>query len=103
MKVLGLIGKQLTGPWMQVFYTSAESEIVHLEGIRVVRDAVASLKKAVLDPCSVLTQDVDFFGRKFGAIAKSLLQLHQEPSNREHFGEMLSACLNAVVSILERQ
>ena len=27
MLVLGLLGKLLTGPWMQMFYTSAESEL----------------------------------------------------------------------------
>ena len=37
LEVLRLLGKMLTGPWMRKFYTSAEKEIHHVEGIEVVR------------------------------------------------------------------
>ncbi len=33
--VLGLLGKHLTGPWMQMFYTSADNKINHVQAIEV--------------------------------------------------------------------
>ena len=33
MQVLGLLGKILTGPWMQKFYTNADNKTDHIQGI----------------------------------------------------------------------
>ena len=48
LHVLGLFGKLFTGPWMKKFYTSAESGISHVEGIDVVKAAIAALKEQPL-------------------------------------------------------
>ena len=45
MQVLGLLGKILTGPWMQKFYTNADSETDHIQGISLVQNVIDELKK----------------------------------------------------------
>ena len=50
MQVLGLIGKLLTGPWMQKFYTSASDQVDHIHGISVVKEVVAKLKEMEESP-----------------------------------------------------
>jgi len=61
IQVLGLNGKLLSGPWMKKFYTSADKQVDHLEGISIVKNVLSSLKEAQQDPISVLTRDTDFF------------------------------------------
>ena len=63
MQVLGLLGKLFSGPWMQVFYTSAESELDHIKGISVIKNVMTTLKVAVKNPCHII-RDTDFFGRQ---------------------------------------
>ena len=58
---LGLLGKLLTGPWMQVFYISAESELDHIKGISVIKNVMTTLKVAVRDPCNIITRDRFFW------------------------------------------
>ena len=103
MKILGSVGKLLTGPWMQVFYTSAQHELHHIEGISVVRNVMLCMKVAAEEPYSVLTRDTDFFGRQLSSDDETIKQLRTEPSDKELFTEMTAACLNTVVSVLERQ
>lgn len=42
--VLGLLGKHLTGPWMKNFYTSATSEVHHIDGIDIVKCVLSKIK-----------------------------------------------------------
>ena len=104
IQVLGLLGKLLTGPWMQMFYTSAERGLDHVTGIGIVKTVVSVLKVATDDPCQVLTRSTDFFGRQLDVGDATLQKLRAaEPSNKEQFSGMVSACLNTTVSVLERQ
>ena len=57
MKVLGLFGKLLSGPWMQKFYTSAKDQIDHIDGISVVKNVISEMKDSLADPHSILTRD----------------------------------------------
>ena len=65
--VLGLLGKHLTGPWMQMFYTSADNEINHVQAIEVVKQVVVLMKKVDENPLQLLTSGTDMFGRQFSA------------------------------------
>ena len=65
--VLGLIGKHLTGPWMQMFYTSADNKINHVQAIEVVKQVVVLMKKVDENPLQLLTSGTDMFGRQFSA------------------------------------
>jgi len=62
LRVLGLLGKTLNGPWMKRFYMSAEKEINFVEGIRVVKKVQDNLDVAANSPECLLTADVDLFG-----------------------------------------
>ena len=54
-------------------------------------------------PCQALTRSTDFFGRQLDVGDVTLQKLKAEPSNKEQFSGMVSACLNTTVSVLERQ
>ena len=43
MRVLGIIGKMLTGPWMTRLYTCASEQISHTEGTSIVRSVINTI------------------------------------------------------------
>jgi len=103
MQFLGLLGKLLSGPWMKMFYTSAESQINFVEGIRVVKLVVARLKDKLERPITVLAMKKDFFGNDLNASDVLLQSLQSGPSHNELFMNMAKVCLQAAVDVLERQ
>lgn len=62
LHVLGLIGKVLTGPWMQTFYKSAGTQIGHIDGINIVRNVISVLETFAAQPMNVLSCSTDFLG-----------------------------------------
>ena len=96
MRVLGLIGKLLTGPWMTKFYTSASNQVSHVHGISIVRAVIETGKITIVNPSSVLSTTTDFFGNP-------LLKLQEEPADRAMFCNMVKECLTTVVTVLLRQ
>ena len=60
-------GKHLTGPWMQMFYSSTDNEINQVQAIEVVKQVVALIKKVDENPLQPLTSGTDMFGRQFSA------------------------------------
>ena len=103
MQVLGLLGKTLTGPWMKIFYTNASTDIDPHKGISIVREVVVRIKQCCHDPHSLLLRKTDFFDQDLPETDKTLLKLRQTPSNSQLFLQMVAACLNAIVTVLERQ
>lgn len=101
LQVLGLIGKHLTGVWMKKFYTSAEKEINHVDGIGVVSNVITSLKEMVKKPLNILSTTTDFFGADI-IVTSRLTKLRSVPSN-PLFSPMMTACLQATIVVLERQ
>ena len=95
MQVLGLLGKRLTVPCMQVFSTSVESE---LKGISVIKNVMTTLTVAVKNPCHIITRDTYFFGRLLSKNDDTLRKLQAEPSINTQFTVMVAACLNTVTS-----
>ena len=84
MQVLGLLGKLLTGPWMQMFYTSAESDISHVDGIDIIKKVIAVLRDHMHDPARVLTTSCNFFGGHLDTESdRTLRPLLQPPSDME--------------------
>ena len=102
MQVLGLIGKLLTGPWMTRFTLVRRAS--HLDGIEMVKDIVTSLKLAASNRQNILTQMKDFFGRELDETDVTLAALRAQPVDIALFYNlMISACLLAIVTVLERQ
>ena len=63
MRILGLIGKFLTGPWMKKFYVSADDQTInYVEGIQVVKEVVNRINDQIEEPSSFVKRDTDFSG-----------------------------------------
>ena len=104
LQVLGLLGKHLTGPWMVKFYTSAVSEVHHIEGINIVKDVLGAIKELLKNPSSILMATSDFFGNKLDTEADTILKaLQQEPDDMGMFEIMMDACLESIFRVLEKQ
>jgi hypothetical protein len=106
MQVLGLFGKLLSGPWMKKFYTSATEQTDHIDGMNIVRNVVSVLKERKKDPVSLFSCDTDFFADKLDKddqVLKKLRICPSDPVLLEHTREMLVACMEAVITVLERQ
>lgn len=104
LQVLGLIGKLLTGPWMKTFYTSADSQIDHVDGIILVSKVIDTLKKHVENPLIVLSATHDFLGNTLGTMHdKTVAALQQMPIDEVLFSQMIKACLTSIIELLERQ
>ena len=104
LHVLGLFGKLFSGPWMQKFYTSAESGISHVEGIGVVKAAIAALKEQLKEPRTVLSATHDLLGGTLDVEGDTALQkLLQQPADLESFCDMMTAVMSVTVTVLERQ
>ena len=103
LQILGMIGKLLTAQWMQKFYTSASTQINHVEGIAIVRDVVNSLKNVTGNPLDLLNAKEDFFGQTLDDSYSILSSLRKVPENKELFSLLMSDSIRAVIDVLERQ
>ena len=103
MRVLGLIGKLLSGPWMTMFYTSPEEQVSHTEGITIVKGVLETVKEYLAKPECVLTTKTDFFGKVLDENDTTLQKLQESPENETVFVKMVKVCLTAVITVLERQ
>ena len=59
MHVLRLLGKLLTGPWMQFFYISGQSDLSHIYGTKVVKGVLSALGGAAANPRNILDRTTD--------------------------------------------
>lgn len=103
MQVVGLIGKLLTGPWMARFYTSAATEINHIDGISCVKIVISELKDQEREPRGTLTRCTDFFGNDLSMADGTLLQLRESPKDKDVFDDMMRNCLQAIIDVLQKQ
>jgi len=103
MQVLGLLGKLLTGPWMKKFYATAVDQIDHVEGIQVIKQLVQKLKDLKETPVDLLCCATDFFGNNLDKENSTLLKLREPPKDITLYSSMMTACLQTVIDVLERQ
>ena len=101
MQVRGVIGKLLSGPWMKIFYTSADKQINHLDGIVVIRNVVIELKESCKNPLELLERDNAL--DKTDTTLKVLQQCCSSDNFSVAISEMFGVCLNAIITVLERQ
>lgn len=90
---------------MERFYTSAESQISHVEGIEVVRGVVQALHEQIPDPAAICVRDTDFFGAPLDKSDSTLARLTEPPPGEGElaFIGMVSALLQSTITVLERQ
>ena len=54
LRVLGLIGKFITGPWMKIFYSNSECK-ANLEMVPVIKICIMTLRDLIQKPTFFLT------------------------------------------------
>ena len=84
IQVLGLLGKYITGPWMSKFYQGANSDINHIEGIKIVRDVFTRLEGFLQDPGLIMSATHDFIGAELPK-TPALEALQKEPVDKAFF------------------
>lgn len=89
--------------WMALFYTSADDQINHVEGIAQVKDVIVQLKLVMENPSDILTRSTDFFGKEISMSDAILLKLREPPKKESLFQEMMKVCLQAATDVLEKQ
>ena len=103
LKVLGLLGKLLTGPWMVVLYGNKQN-LTNLEVIPLVKACITNLKSVENDPKKLLRMKVDFFDQTLDT-SEILLSLQSEIDDvtSPHFTSTVQSLIQGSVLVLERQ
>jgi hypothetical protein len=97
LQVLGLLGKKLTGPWMEVFYTE---EVDNLDSIPHMKSAVSWVKELVKDPSQLRNPTLNAFGESLDQDDPVLCALLREPSPD---AEVIEGVAKKILEVLERQ
>ncbi|KAK0062763.1 hypothetical protein Bpfe_007968 [Biomphalaria pfeifferi] len=105
IRVLGLFGKLLTGPWMKLFYNKSSSlrKLSYLEMTPFVRRSITTLKELQLNPASILTLEFDVFGHPLLVDDVLVVLRDVELQPGERFFRTVSVLASCFVKVLERQ
>ena len=103
LQVLGLLGKLLSGPWMEKFYRSATAQISHVDGISVVKQLLQVLKDFADRPFETLTTTVNFFGSPLPIDDTVRNSLQTNQVDETTFRATMKTCLLSVIAVIERQ
>ncbi|XP_065647716.1 uncharacterized protein LOC136077090 [Hydra vulgaris] len=99
--VLALIGKLLSGPWMTKFYIAPGTGLDYISGIQVVKDVRNTLIESSKNPLSLLKRKTDFFGNDIeDVVFDSIISFCPVT---DEMSKALADCLNAVISVIDRQ
>ena len=104
LRVLGLIGKFITGPWMKIFYSNSECK-ANLEMVPVIKICIMTLRDLIQKPTFFLTATSNIFGEKLSEEDETLLCLQAPMSSDEEskFHEVMSLAVRSTVEVLEHQ
>ena len=94
LRVLGLIGKVITGPWMKIFYCNNEGKSI-LEVVSILKASVNRLQYLVNTPELFLTTSEDLFAEKLDENDETLKYLQSEipPLEKEQFNILMTMAL----------
>nr|XP_047125514.1 uncharacterized protein LOC124807570 [Hydra vulgaris] len=96
-----LIGKLLSGPWMTKFYIAPGTGLDYISGIQVVKDVRNTLIESSKNPLSLLKRKTDFFGNDIKDVVFDSIISFCPVTNE--MSKALGDCLNAVISVIDRQ
>nr|XP_047146751.1 uncharacterized protein LOC124819309 [Hydra vulgaris]XP_047146752.1 uncharacterized protein LOC124819309 [Hydra vulgaris]XP_047146753.1 uncharacterized protein LOC124819309 [Hydra vulgaris]XP_047146754.1 uncharacterized protein LOC124819309 [Hydra vulgaris] len=99
--VLALIGKLLSGPWMTKFYIAPGTGLDYISSIQVVKDVRNTLIESSKNPLSLLKRKTDFFGNDIKDVVFDSIISFCPVTNE--MSKALGDCLNAVISVIDRQ
>ena len=105
LRALGLLGKQLSGPWMQRFYANKD-HLTNLEIIPIVKSCIQTLTALGEQPLLTLRAEMDAMGGKLDKTDTVLTCLQQPLSSgieEECFCEVFEKLVRGTVQVLEKQ
>lgn len=103
LQILGLIGKVLTGPWMELFYRSSSDQINHVEGIQKVKEVLAVLQELKECPSNILSMEKDVFHQEMDRSDQTWQALRVAPTDIELFDKVTKCSIEGVIEVLQRQ
>ena len=101
LRVLGLIGKVITGPWMKILYCNNEGKS-NLELVSILKASVNRLQYLVNTPELFLTTSEDLFAEKLNENDETLKCLQSEIPPLE-MNILMTMALQCVLDVLQRQ
>ncbi|XP_055880365.1 uncharacterized protein LOC106063498 [Biomphalaria glabrata] len=101
LRVLGLFGKMLTGPWMTLIYKN-ERKMKHLEMIPHVKVCIDKLKAIVDSPENLLSMPTDCFGQTLDT-EDFVLRALRNVTVDEVFIEITKELAEGFCKVLQRQ
>uniref|UniRef100_A0A2C9LZ33 Uncharacterized protein n=1 Tax=Biomphalaria glabrata TaxID=6526 RepID=A0A2C9LZ33_BIOGL len=101
LRVLGLFGKMLTGPWMALFYRN-EKKMKHLEMVPHVKVCIENLKTIVDDPAFLLSKPTDCFGQALDT-NDDVLRALRKVTTDEVFSDISRELAEGFLKVLKRQ
>ena len=104
LRVLGLIGKFITGPWMKILYSNSECK-ANLEMVHMIKMCTMTLPNLIQKPTLFLTGISNVFGEKLSEEDETLLCLQAQLSSDEEsqFNEVMSLAVRSPLEVLEHQ
>ena len=104
LRVLGLIGKFITGPWMKILYSYSECK-ANLEMVPVIKMCTMTLRDLIQKATFFLTAISNVFGEKLSEEDETLLCLQAQLSSDEEsqFNEVMSLAVRSTLEVLEHQ
>ena len=105
LQALGLLGKVITGPWMQQLYDN--SKITNLEVTPYIKTCLDNLKMLTRSPLLMLEVSEDAFGatldRETDDVMCSLINCECNESEKDDLNVILSKILAGMILIIEKQ
>ncbi|KAK6177153.1 hypothetical protein SNE40_015313 [Patella caerulea] len=101
LKVLALIGKLLTGPWIKRFYKNHEDGLHHLDAFSDIKRCSSRVEDLVsLDVIRIGGLKEDFFG---DPIEKTDRAIWDEDVDIHDFSQVMKGVLNSTLEVIMRQ
>nr|XP_047140973.1 uncharacterized protein LOC124816023 [Hydra vulgaris] len=90
-----------TGPWMKKFYVASGQGLDYLSGIQVIKNVCNALVESSAEALSLIHRKTDFFGGDLNdPVFQSLIGFCPRT---DEMRDALASCLNAVISVINRQ
>ena len=100
LKVLGVLGKMLTGPWLKRFYRNSEKQSHHMDAFDEIKLCLQRINEYLCnETVSIQTLKEDFFG---DPIDRSDEALWRDDGHTRSFSVMFKAVLVATADVVKR-
>ena len=105
LRVLGLIGKFITGPWMKILCSNSECKANLFEMVPMIKMCTMTLRELIQKPTFFLTAISNVFEEKLSEEDETLLCLQAQLSSDEEsqFNEVMSLAVRSPLEVLEHQ